>query len=175
MITAQNDNIGDVTSPGYPCVSDHHAVFSLLFASKPSPISKTVDCRKLKDIDHDSLSDDSSSVPCATNLDNLLHTYNNALTTALDKHAPVSQKIILRLDTQWYNSQSDHLKVIKRRLETKWKKCKTKQNWDQYRSHCEVLTKALNECKTQFFSTKVVESENNKRSSLELPKLCMET
>ena len=121
MITRQNDNIFYVTSPGYPCVSDHHAVFSRLFAPKPSPISKTVNCRKLKDIDHDSLSEDLSSVTCPTDdLDNLLHTYNNDLTTALDKHAPVSQKkIIIRPNTQWYHSQIRHLKVIKRRLERK--------------------------------------------------------
>ena len=173
VITRQNDNIFDVTSPGYPCVSDHHAVFSRLFAPKPSPKpSKTVNCRKLKDIDHDSLSEDLSSVTCPMDdLDNLLHTYNNDLTTALDKHAPVSQKkIIIRSNTQWYNSQIRHLKVIKRRLETKWKKCKTKQNWDQYCSHCEILTKALNECKTQFFSTKVIESENDKKKLFSVAK-----
>ena len=52
----------------------------------------------------------------------------------------------------------------------KWKKCKTKQNWDQYRSHCEILTKALNECKTQFFSTKVIESENEKKKLFSVAK-----
>ena len=45
-----------------------------------------------------------SCVTCATDdLDSLLHTYNNDLTTALDKHVPVSQKkIIIKPNTQWY-------------------------------------------------------------------------
>ena len=126
VITRQNDNIFDITSPGYPCVSDHHAVFTGIFALKPSPISKTVNCRKLKDIDHDLLSEDLSSVTCPTDdLDNLLHTYNNDLTTALNKHAPVSQKkIIIRPNTQWYNSQIRHLKLIKSRLERNGKNVK---------------------------------------------------
>ena len=44
-ITRQNDIICDATSPGWPCVSDHHAVFSFLFATKPSPISNIVNYR----------------------------------------------------------------------------------------------------------------------------------
>ena len=72
--------------------------------------------------------------------------------------------------TQWYNSQIRHLKVIKRRLERKWKKWKTTQNWDHYCSHCEVLTKALNECKTQFFSSQVIESENDKKTLFSVAK-----
>ena len=39
-----------------------------------------------------------------------------------------------------------------------------------YRSHCEILTKALNECKTQFFSTKVIESENDKKELFSVAK-----
>ena len=116
VITRQNDNIFDVTSPGYPCVSDHHAVFSRLFAPKPSPISKTVNCRKLKDIDHDSLSEDLSSVTCPTDdLDNMLHTYNNDLTTALDKHAPVSQKkIIIRPKLSSFQLKLSNQKMTRR-------------------------------------------------------------
>ena len=42
VITRQNDNICDITSPGYPCVSDHHSVFSCLFALMSSLISNIV-------------------------------------------------------------------------------------------------------------------------------------
>ena len=41
----------------------------------------------------------------AGDLDDLVHTYNNDLATALDKPAAVSQKkIFVRLNTQWSNS-----------------------------------------------------------------------
>ena len=66
------------------------------------------------------------------------------------------------------------LKSYQKRLEKKWKKCKTKQTWDQYCSHCEVLTKALNERKTQFSSTKVVESDNDKKKLFRVTKTLLE-
>ena len=110
------------------------------------------------------MSEDLNNVILQSNaVDDLVFKYNDTLRNILDNHAPITEKnIIIWPNTSWYNSQIRQLKVQSRRLERKWKKCETDENWKNYRKHCELISNTIKDCITGFYSNKIIESENNK-------------
>ena len=80
---------------------------------------KRMDFARLhKDINNSKLmeNDDSS-------LNDLIDRYNTTLSALLDVHAPIRKKVItLRPATPWFTAEIQKRKVIRRRLERRWRK-----------------------------------------------------
>jgi hypothetical protein len=89
---------------------DHVAVIFHIRAEKPAPIRKTVTYRKLRSIDIESLRNDIKSLEIInsnviiSDVDEHVESFNNSLTSLIDKHAPLlTKQITLRPTSPWYN------------------------------------------------------------------------
>ena len=172
LITRKCDVNFDSPFADFPCISDHHTVSCRLFMPKPNPIKLKVRSRNIKNINSNSLAKDIAEIDLPlTSVEDAVSCYNDKLESILDDHAPLFEKtIIVRPNTSWYNAQTRELKVQKRRLERKWKKSKSENDWIKYREHCKLLTACLNACKKDFLSCKILESENDKKKLFSIAK-----
>ena len=104
-------------------------------------------------------------------LENSVNEYNSSLQSLLDKHAPTIQKsVIVRPNTKWYTSNLRSAKVVRRRLERKWKKSGLENDWIRYRNQCKFVSFLLKEAKTKFYSTKVSDAECDKKALFSVAK-----
>ena len=72
-----------------PGLSDHISVCGNVFIPKPEPIIETRYVRNTKDIDHDALSNDLSSLSFKSSCpDELADLYNFSVSNVFDSHAP---------------------------------------------------------------------------------------
>ena len=103
--------------------------------------------------------------------EDLLANYNNVLKEILDKHAPqMERKVVLRLQSPWYNTDLEAAKRLKRKLERKWLKSKLTVDLQIYRDQCAKLNKLLLYHKKDYFSNKVVECGSDQRALHKLAK-----
>ena len=97
-------------------------------------------------------------------MEELVNAYNTSLQQILDKHAPKTNKtVIIRPNTRWYNAEIRQAKVIKRRLERKWKKSQLPADYQKFRDQCQSLNIAITKCKSEFLSQKIVSCEGDAR------------
>ena len=132
-----------------PVMSDHFAVYCSLAIKKPSNMKLTVMTRKLCNIDSDSLCTDirSSSLYNSPSLDlsELCDQYDSALSSILDKHAPLRKSVItIWPRAPWYSEEIKEQKVIFRRLERRWRRSRLTSDYQSY-THC---------CKEHYFQIK---------------------
>ena len=111
VITRESSNcIRDLSVlPAMP--SDHSASVCSVGLSRPVPVRKVFQFRKLRDLDYDNFRSDLECVFAeATNLDCLdldakVNFYNSSLARVLDHHAPVkSASVQLRPQAPWYDN-----------------------------------------------------------------------
>ena len=100
--------------------------------------------------------------------------YNSNLSEIFDRHAPLKEKrVVVRPNTSWYNASIRHQKVLKRRLERKWKKSRLPEDYNNFRVQCEVVNKCICECKTEFLSNKIIETKGDTRRLFQATKLLL--
>ena len=143
-----------VTDPGY---TDHFAVHFNIPLGKPAPSKVSVTSSNIKNMDKTSFQGKLSDINTRTNkespLSELVTTYNDSITSLLDEYAPTETKTFtIRPNTKWYNSNLRQTKVIKRRLERKWKKSQLQSDWETYRVQCNLVSHLLNKAKTELLS-----------------------
>ena len=132
-----------------PVISDHFVVHCSLTIKKPPDAKITVMTRKLCNIDSDSLCTDirSSSLYNSPSLDlsELCDQYDSALSSILDKHAPLRKSVItIWPRAPWYSEEIKEQKVIFRRLERRWRRSRLTSDYQSY-THC---------CKEHYFQIK---------------------
>ena len=99
----------------------------------PLPI-KEVEFRKFKDINMEMFANDMDldSID-GTNLDELLLSFNEKITDALNIHAPIQKsKITNRKSRPWYNEDLKEQHRIVRNRERIWRKYKEDHQWNAY-------------------------------------------
>ena len=110
--------------------SDHLPVHCNIQVEKPLLKSKQISFRKLKSIDISSLRDDLKSDLCSNTIDSLelndlVTRYDEALSSALDRHAPLINKTVTKRPiVPWFNNEIKTAKRMRRRAERKWRKTK---------------------------------------------------
>ena len=121
--------------------------------------------RLIKRIDPTAFSKDLSEIHhSSTSTEELVNCYNTSLQQILDKHAPKTNKtVIIRPNTRWYNAEIRQAKVIKRRLERKWKKSQLPADYQKFRDQCQSINLSITKCKTEFLSQKLVSCEVDAR------------
>ena len=107
IITRSGETSVSNSSVHDPVISDHFAVHCSLAIKKTPNAKLTVMTRKLCHIDSDSLCTDirSSSLNNSPSLDpsELCDQYDSALSSILDKHAPLRKRVItIRPRAPWY-------------------------------------------------------------------------
>ena len=134
-----------------PSISDHSAVNCKLLLAKPPPIRKHVSFRDLKKINFNLFRTDikKSGLFEITNTSTLAESYENVLSTLLDTYAPVKTKTVtIRHDTSWYTPEIQEQKIIKRRLERRWRTTKLMVDREVYTQQCIVVNKLISAAKT---------------------------
>ena len=103
-------------------ISDHAAILSYLKMAKPQLSQKTINYRKLNNINMDALKREISQclvVSSEIDLDNIVSKYNATMSCIIDEFAPVvTRRIPIRVRQPWFNSTLKQMKKVKRKLET---------------------------------------------------------
>ena len=151
----------------YAGFSDHYAILFKIKDNKPVPVRKTITYRNIRAINMVQLKEDVKSMELEStsySADEYCDSYNGQLNRILNKHAPeITKSFIIRPNTQWYNSNIRNAKVVKRRLERKWRKSGSMLDLEKYRRQCKYINYLLREAKTEFFSNKVIACKNDTR------------
>ena len=87
------------------------------------------------------------------NLNDLVQSYDETLSTILEKHAPVQRKVIMeRTKIPWFKNELKHLKVYRRKLERKKLKSNCERNKKLYRASCNKYSVNLKTAKRLYYS-----------------------
>ena len=121
--------------------SDHLPVHCNIQVEKPLLKSKRISFRKLKSINISSLRDDLSKSDLCSNaidsleLNDLVTHYDEALSSALDRHAPLINKTVTKRPiVPWFNNEIKTAKRMRRRAERKWRKTKLRLDFLDYKA-----------------------------------------
>ena len=110
MITREHDPVISSVPVADRYLSDHASVLCSLNSAKPDCVAKIIRYRQLRAIDFDALRQDVEKSELCTreysDLNELTSSYNSTLTSLLDKHAPMKEKVVVcRQRLPWFNSE----------------------------------------------------------------------
>ena len=174
MLRLDNHNLHslEVFDPG---LSDHFAVRFKMAFSKPKPTKTTVEYRSFKDVNKLQLRESFSQLnfdSASSTVSDLVDQYNSSLSSIIDEHVPLQTKTFtIRPNTKWYNDNIRQAKVIKRRLERKWKKSGLNADWTCFRDQCKLVSNLLNAAKCEFYSQKLLKLKRTRENFLKRPNL----
>ena len=117
IITRENDSPVVNCNVGPPFL-DHHSVSCSLHTSKPPPVRKTAEYRKVSKLDFDGLNCDLTAV--FKDIAHSAENYNKYVDEVFNKHANViSKTFLVKPLTPWIDDEILGEKREKRRLERK--------------------------------------------------------
>ena len=152
-----------------PWVSDHSIVHIKLSIDKPVLVTKTITCRKWKDIDINSFRHDISCSKMLAykgdSVSDLVSCYNKTMSHLLDKHAPLRRKTItVHPQAEWYTSELELEKRKRRRLERIYRKSLSSTDAQDFLVQCAYYSELLVKTRQQFYVTKIEDSSGDQRS-----------
>ena len=104
-------------------------------------------------------------------LDSMVQRYNVCLSETLQNNAPLIEKYVrIRPNSAWFNSHIRHAKVMKRRLERKYRKSELEADLEKYKEQCNTVKLLLTKYKTEFYSCKINQSRNDIKKLYDLSK-----
>ena len=104
-------------------------------------------------------------------LPSMVDDYAHTLSKIYDNHAPeITKNIILRPNTEWYKANIRQAKTIRRRKERKKDKTGNPEDKLDYKKQCEFVNFLVDEAKCAFYSTQILETEEDKRKCFSLTK-----
>ncbi len=153
-------------------ITDHAAVHCAVKVVRPVLPSKLVQFRKLNSIDMAKFTHDISSLPfcCspADNVDDLVHQYNNGLSSVLDCHAPlISRTVAVRPDNPWHTDEIRQAKCRLRKQEAKWRNTGLEIDRQMFRNLRNDANHMCDNAKVAFLNEKIAEN-TGKRSLFKL-------
>ena len=97
-----------------------------------------------------------------TQLDSLVSCYNNTLSAALDRHAPLKRRFgTSRAMVPWYDEEIKLAKKKRRKAEGKWRTTKKTGDFSKLKSLKNHCTQLMRKAKCSFFPDFVKENSNN--------------
>ena len=140
-------------------LSDHTCVVSALTIDKPPIESKECTYRKIKDINRFELLLELQKWLIdfeAENLEEMIKSFNDTITSVLDEFAPVRNKIILQRQTnQWFSDRIKEQKRLVRNHEKWWQKYRLESIWTAFKVERNKCRKMIWSVCTQVLSDKV--------------------
>ena len=151
-------------------ISDHRALIFSIRSPAPKLSQKTITMRDHNKCDITALKRDINSIQIEeTSVSTAVDSYNVQL--LMHKHVPTKTKsIIIRPNTKWYNSNIRKAKVIKRRLERRFRKSGLTSDKLAYRKQCDYINYLIKDAKIKFFSNKICETKNDKKKLFDIAK-----
>ena len=93
--------------------------------------------------------------------DSLLDLYTVSCKSVVDKHAPLSAKIVtIRPNTAWYTNVVREAKAVRRKLERLWRKTKLEIHRCMFKHQCKVVGKLIFDAKKNFYNKTIEESRD---------------
>lgn len=169
IITRQSEKIISSTPQTDDLFSDHMPVHCSLQANKPCLKKSCIEYRKIKSINIDALRDDLTHSDLCENmlsleLDDLVDCYNQTLSTALDRHAPLIQKtVVKRPKVPWFNDEVKSAKKSRRRAERKWRRTKLHSDFLIYKAKKNQATYIMKCARKEYYTTFIQENSNDHR------------
>ena len=103
----------------------------------------------------------------------LVENYDNILKSLLESHAPVQKKVVtLRASSPWFTDEIDKLKVMKRRLERRWRANKLPVDREKYVKQCLQVNTAMFNSKCLSIQLQLTNTRITRRSFLTLSTKC---
>jgi hypothetical protein len=154
-------------------LSDHFPVTFLLPWKKPCAPRRTLQRRRLKDIDLDALSRDienSDLVKCPPDdLSSLITLYNSTLTSIMEEHAPSTTKVvILRPHSPWFNSDIKAAKCQRRKAERRWRVSKLAIDLQLLKERHKHVTTLINNAKKEYYCEKIEEGGSDQKQLFQI-------
>ena len=128
-------------------------------------------CRNInKSIDISSLRDDLSKSDLCSNaidsleLNDLVTHYDEALSSALDRHAPLINKTVTKRPiVPWFNNEIKTAKRMRRRAERKWRKTKLRLDFLDYKAKKNRATFEMKKARQEFYTDFIAENSHDTR------------
>ena len=168
MITRKNDNILSDCCIKL-AVSDHNAIVAKLTIPRPQKEQKIVKFRKLNKIPIETFiteieQSDLLQKP-EQDLNDLVCQYNTALTTILDKYAPIKTKrVICRPENPWFCDKIRFAKIERRKCEIKWRSNKSDENRIKFNESKLKFIRTLEKAKTDYYNDKITACGKDQKS-----------
>ena len=147
-------------------LSDHAMIVVDLDLRKPPKSKKLIRFRKNKDVDLEKLNaeieENLSGIGNTDNLSELVDKFNQALSDAYDKQAPLRAKtIIIRPPTPWSYDDIKEDKATRRRLERRWRRTGLQVDWEIYRDFRNKFNAKLNHFRQKQYSDMIEKNKDD--------------
>ncbi|XP_053301290.1 uncharacterized protein LOC128460231 [Pleuronectes platessa] len=97
-------------------------------------------------------------------IDHLVDSSADSLRLTLDSIAPLKKKNVKHSKlAPWYNSQTNELKQLSRKLERKWRSSNNVENLIDWKNSVKEYKKALHKARAAYYSKLIEENKNNPR------------
>ena len=169
VITRLSDQLGISTPWTDYLFSDHMPVYSKLQVCKPALKRSHITFRKIGSINKKLLRDEISEADLCINLlsynlDGLVNAYNNTLKSALDHHAPVITKTIVKRPTvPWFNDGVKSAKKEKRRAERKWRRTRLHSDLLDFKAKKNLATCVIKRARSDYYTNFIQENCSDSR------------
>ena len=101
-----------------------------------------------------------SSLPVTDQYDK----FESLISGVIEDHAPlIKRSVTVRPNREWYNSNIRKAKVLRRRLERKWKKSGLPSDLVLLQKQCKYVNHLMSDAKCEFFSKKILDSKDDKK------------
>ena len=169
VITRLSDQLGISTPWTDYLFSDHMPVYPKLQVCKPALKRSHITFRKIGSINKKLLRDEISEADLCINLlsynlDGLVNAYNNTLKSALDHHAPVITKTIVKRPTvPWFNDGVKSAKKEKRRAERKWRRTRLHSDLLDFKAKKNLATCVIKRARSDYYTNFIQENYSDLR------------
>ena len=94
----------------------------------------------------------------------LCQQYDSALSSILDKHAPVSTKTLPRKPpTPWMTPEIIRAKPLRHNLERTWRRSRTHLDRSPYKHQCHLCNRMMTKAKSKYLADVIAENSDNPR------------
>ena len=151
-------------------LSDHNIVLFDYNIERPKLAKKKVTFRKYKSMDIETFknaiitSDLTTRVEHAKSNEDKMFIFNETITELLDRHAPLTSKVItIRPDTSWFTEEIRLSKQLRREAEETWRKSKLAVHRELYKRARAATNSLIVETKRKSLNEKVNDSKGNSK------------
>ena len=100
-----------------------------------------------------------------SDLNELTSSYNSTLTSLLDKHAPMKEKVVVcRQRLPWFNSKIKCAMRTRRKAERKWRRTKSQQDFCAFEGARNRATFVMNGARCEYYTNLIAENSSNQRN-----------
>ena len=160
VITRLDDNIVQNCLVHPMWYSDHHIIMCSVRYAKPPPMKVVKTSRDFRSLDVDKLNtllnDRLRTVPVDCDDPSTLCDYYESITSSvLDELCPVvTKEHIIRTRLPWYNSKIHHERRVRRRLERRWRKSRSEDDYNSLIVQKCKLRKLIVDAKCAYYNDK---------------------